>query len=403
MSTGYRTLITGAPSPEDLTRLPPLALFSDASLAFIEAFSAGLMRHPAARAYPELMALAFWMRHSNLERLRNAVKARQGDALLVPRGTVFHIAPSNVDTIFVYSWFLALLVGNRNIVRLSGKPSAQVDHIVDIVATLITDSAHAQIGARTMLVRYERDDSITARFSAVCDVRVIWGGDDTVQQIKQIPLPPASIEIAFADKYSLAIIGSKAWLDADPPQKDAWVVSFYNDAYWFDQMACSSPRLFLWIGDEKDARRASAEFWPRLEVVLSGKKNRFGDEDYVSKLIAADSLAIESQVEIPRTNSNDLVRVWLKEPALHEELHCGAGLFFESVLPDLISLSPLLSRKVQTVAYAGFTIDEIIAFVKSNTISGIDRFAPFGHALDFSPVWDGIDLPRFFMREIDIG
>src|SRR5229473_1854189 len=36
-----------------------------------------------------------------------------------PRGLVFHVPPANVDTIFVYSWALSALAGNRNVVRIS--------------------------------------------------------------------------------------------------------------------------------------------------------------------------------------------------------------------------------------------------------------------------------------------
>ena len=37
--------------------------------------------------------------------------------LLLSRGVVFHIAPKNVDTIFVYSFVLSLLCANKNIIR----------------------------------------------------------------------------------------------------------------------------------------------------------------------------------------------------------------------------------------------------------------------------------------------
>ena len=121
----YEPLLPDAPSPEALRGVAPLPSFDKASLAFVEALSSALMRMPEARMYPELTALAFWMRKANLERLRTDLEQRQGNALLVPRGTVLHIAPSNVDTIFVYSWFLSLLTGNRNIVRFSSKVSVQ--------------------------------------------------------------------------------------------------------------------------------------------------------------------------------------------------------------------------------------------------------------------------------------
>ncbi|WP_439890370.1 acyl-CoA reductase [Ralstonia sp. 25C] len=398
----YEPLLPDAPSPEALRGVAPLPSFDKASLAFVEALSSALMRMPEARMYPELTALAFWMRKANLERLRTDLEQRQGNALLVPRGTVLHIAPSNVDTIFVYSWFLSLLTGNRNIVRLSSKASVQADLLVGAIGQLLRDPVHEAIAQRTLLVRYAPDDQITARFSAVCDVRAIWGGNTTVEQIRKIPLPPTASEVAFANKYSLALIDASAWHAADVERKESWVDAFYNDAYWFDQMACSSPRLVLWVGNEAAAKDAAADFWMRLEQRVVARQERFADADYVNKLVAEDIMAIEAQVSVPTTVNNDLVRVWLDRPALHDQLHCGAGLFFEAALPDLNALRPLLDRRVQTVSYAGFDQHTLKTFVTEVPLAGIDRIVPFGRALDFAPVWDGFDLLRVFMREITI-
>ncbi|AOY98926.1 hypothetical protein BKK81_06365 [Cupriavidus sp. USMAHM13] len=402
MMLDYESLIPGSSLPEALGEVPPLPAFDEASLAFVEALSARLMRMPEARTYPELTALGFWMRRANLNRLRTDMERRMGGSLLTPRGTVLHIAPSNVDTIFVYSWFLSLLTGNRNIVRLSSKPSQQADLLVGAIAALLADPAHREIAQRTLLVRYAADDRITTRMSAVCDVRVIWGGNSTVEHIRKLPLAPTATEVAFANKYSLALVSSVGWLEAHEAQRADWIEAFYNDAYWFDQMACSSPRLILWVGDAGQVETASTDFWARFERFLAGKQERFGDADYVNKLVAGDALAIEADVGIRPTANNDLVRVWLDQPALHDNLHCGAGLFFESMLPTLDAIRPLLNRTVQTVSYAGFGAQLLRDFVLASPLAGIDRIVPFGRALDFAPVWDGFDLLRVFMREITV-
>lgn len=402
LTAGYQELVPNSPQPEQLATTPSLLPFADATLKFVDDLSQKLIRSPQSRAFPELVALAYWMRRANLERLRSDMQQRMGDTLQVPRGTVLHIAPSNVDTIFVYSWFLSLLTGNKNIVRLSSKISTQADFLISAIAELLSQAEHAAIAQRTLLVRYAPDDRVTQRFSSVCDVRVIWGGDSTVQQIRKLPLPPTSIEVAFANKYSLAVLDVKRWQASTNGQKNALANAFYNDAYWFDQMACSSPRLVLWVGDDESSRKAADDFWPRVQEHISKRNERFADRDYVNKLFAQDSMAIESEVSIPMSGTNDLARVWLKEPALHQEHHCGAGLFFESAIPNLDAIRPLLNRTVQTLSYAGFTQEEFRAFIQSAPIAGIDRIVPFGQALNFGPVWDGFDLARVFMREVSL-
>jgi hypothetical protein len=402
MTLKFDMLIANAAMPEKLCTIPTLPAFDSHACTFVEAFSRRLMQSPEARTFPELTALAFWFRKAAIENLRKQHEQRRGEALLVPRGTVLHFAPANVDTIFVYSWFLSLLTGNRNIVRVSRKGSPQARLLIDILVSLLADSAHGEMLRRMVLLQCDADEEITSWLSAMCDVRVIWGSNDTVEQIRRSPLPPASIEVAFATKYSLAVVHAQRLLEASANQKDSWAEAFYNDAYGFDQMACSSPRLVLWLGTPEQATAAAAEFWPRVERLLACRHKRFDDVDYINKLVAVDALAIETSVRYNAAISNDLTRLWLSEPALHIDYHCGAGLFFESAIADLETIRPLLNRTVQTVSYAGFQKEELRQFVVSGPLCGIDRIVPFGHALDFSPLWDGFDMLRTFTREITL-
>lgn len=330
MKQQYENLVTASPSLEDLSVVAPLKPFAQQTFDFIDALSSSIMQSASARKHPELMALAFWMRKANLTRLAESFYKEIGDRIYVPRGTVFHVAPSNVDTIFVYSWFLAMLSGCRNIVRLSSKRTEQAIVLTDLISDLLEDLKHQDIAKRTLLVRYPADNSITADFSAACDVRVIWGGNSTVEQIRAIPIPAAAMDIAFSNKYSIALIHAERWLTHNEGKRDAEVNEFWNDAYWFDQMGCSSPRLVLWVGEVESVQKAAKDFWSRLDALLTKKQTRFSDADYVNKLMAADSLAIDSCVRIDTGTANNLVRVWLDTPALHINYHCGAGLFLRA-------------------------------------------------------------------------
>ena len=113
-------------------------------------------------------------------------------------------------------------------------------------------------------------------------------------------------------------------------------------------------------------------------------------------------MAVEESATIIKSKSNNISRVWMEIPALKENIHCGAGLFFESRLNNLDDLSPMLNRVVQTVTYAGFEPIDFVDFVKSSPLKGIDRFVPFGKALDFATIWDGFELKQVFMRNITI-
>ena len=82
-----------------------------------------LLRDPGARRYPELLALGFWMRKTELHRLRQQFDLLQrDDRLLVPCGTVFRSAPAKCR--HDVRIFLAALGTNRQLQRDPAFPAA---------------------------------------------------------------------------------------------------------------------------------------------------------------------------------------------------------------------------------------------------------------------------------------
>src|SRR6185312_15989073 len=218
------------------SRLSP---FDKNAVEFCARFSTALFRDVEARRHPELQALAFWMRKAELERMRTELAALQTDrVLLVPRGLIFHVPPSNVDTIFLYSWVLSMLAGNANVIRLSeraGAPSAVICRLLNVVL----EESGSRVAQNSAVLRYGREPSISEAISAAADVRVIWGGDKTVTMIRSIPLAPHAQELTFPDRYSLAVIKAGRWQALAAEERQSLAVRFFNDTYWFDQVACS--------------------------------------------------------------------------------------------------------------------------------------------------------------------
>ena len=88
------------------------APFSGKISEFTSALSDTLLRSGDTKRYPELVALGFWLRKSNINKMQQQVAG----SWRKPLGLVVHYTPANVDTMFVYSWVCSLLMGNRNIV-----------------------------------------------------------------------------------------------------------------------------------------------------------------------------------------------------------------------------------------------------------------------------------------------
>lgn len=386
---------------EAIQRAPATEPFADSILAFCADFSRRLGR--ASRGIPELTALAFWMRKSELMRLQEQFLLLQTrETLLVPRGTVLHIPPANVDTIFIYSWLLSLLVGNKNVIRLSTRRSPTVDLILDVMADVLADDAHADVREQTAFVRYGHQNDVTARLSARCDVRVIWGGDTTVRKIRATPLPPHATELTFPDRFSMAVIRTKAYLGLAAERRHDVAESFFNDAYWFDQAGCSSPRIVHWIGEAKTSREASADFYGRVRSVLARRNYAVDTAMGIRKMIFGYQAVLDHPVNRVETYGNELKVVELRGLDPVEGTFPGAGTFFDVTLGQLTDLAPTIRRRDQTLSHFGFGADELRALAVAVNGRGIDRMVPFGQALTFNRYWDGHDLLQSFSRRVFI-
>ena len=98
----------------------PLRPYSPEALAFVAELSAALMQSPAARVYPDMMALAFWCRRSNLQKMQETcpeaeIRLDAGFASILRRAT----CPSILHSVI----FLACWRGART---SSGCPAAHL-------------------------------------------------------------------------------------------------------------------------------------------------------------------------------------------------------------------------------------------------------------------------------------
>ncbi|TDB99574.1 gamma-glutamyl phosphate reductase [Micromonospora fluostatini] len=379
----------------------PLTVGDERVVEFLVAFARRLLRPAVARRHPELASLGFFLRRGELARVRDRVAETPGE-LRFPRGLVFHVPPANVDTIFVYSWALAALAGNSNVVRISSRSAGAADAVLDALNETLAD-AHPALRETQRMVTYGRDDAVTAALSAAADLRVIWGGDGSVTDLRRHPLAPHARDVTFPDRSSFTVIGVAGWLAASEAERDAAALGLYNDAYWFDQAACSSPRAVYWIGPAAEAGTAQADLRARLRAVLDGKRPEVDAAMAVQKRVATYGLAVEGTATGIRFDGNDLATVELTDPGDIPRRWLGVGTFPQARVDALADLAPVVVRRDQTVTHFGFDAAELTAFARTVAGRGIDRLVPIGTALDFAATWDGYDLMREFTRITTVG
>lgn len=375
--------------------VPSKEPFAEEILDFLNETAGLLRKDPRSRAYSDVATLAFWLRKASTLKMRDRFVPDDGN-LCLGRGTAFHIAPSNVPVNFAFSLFAGLLTGNANIVRVPSRDFEQVAVIRDAIQKALEE--REEFRPYIVLVRYGRDKEINDILSGMADTRVVWGGDATIAELRKSPLPPRSTEITFADRYSLAVIDADAYLSM--ADKDGTARSFYNDTYFSDQNACTSPRIVVWLGKEKES--AKKIFWEKL--------HRYAEQNYafqpiqgINKLASSYLAAIlEPGAEIIRHEDNLLVRV--RVPALTGhlmDLKDSCGYFFEYDCEDILELKPLCDdKRCQTVSLLGDR-SVLLPLLKSG-IRGIDRVVPMGKTMDFDLLWDGYDLTSLLTRTISL-
>lgn len=374
---------------------PALIPFSSVIIDFLNDVSKCLMKNPDAKYFSDVVTFGFWIRKASIGKMKERFDPHDGN-LHIGKGVAFHIAPSNVPVNFAYSLVSGLLCGNANIVRVPSKDFPQVNLIVDAVNDSL--ECHEYMRPYIFLVRYDRNKEINDLFSSFADVRIVWGGDNTIAELRKSPLPPRSSEITFADRYSIAIIDSDAYLEME--EKKQVAQDFYNDTFFSDQNACTSPRIVIWTGSR--IQEAKTAFWNE-EHKLVKAKYQFQSIQCVNKLTSSYLVSIALPgCRIEPHDDNLIVRV--NVPSISDKLmeyKDNSGFFFEYDCKDFLELKNLCNNKrCQTMSYIGDP-KTFVPLIKSG-IKGIDRIVPMGKTMDFDLIWDGYNLPAFLWRTVVI-
>lgn len=386
-------LVGSAEYIENSQNTPAMQLFDERVVSFLERVSHELLSDRDVKQYSDVVSWAFWVRKASVlkEKTRYENKSKLG------RGVAFHIAPSNVPVNFAVSLTSSLLAGNISIVRVSSKDFEQVTLICNAINKVLLEDEYAFLKKYIVIVRYEHDLLVNDYLSSMCDLRIVWGGNRTVEELRKSSLPPRSIEMTFPDRYSLSIISSDEYLKQGPKKVASL---FYIDTYFTDQNACSSPRLIVWTGSKvKDAQ----------DIFFKALKSLVDEKYSMSAILAVDKLNALCELALTHKNVNKVdsdnvvMRVSLKE--LSDDVldyKMSGGYFFEYVTNDLKDLVPILKKQCQTISYLGVDPNAIQALVLQNGVRGVDRIVPLGHTMDLEFFWDGYDMIDAMSRNVDV-
>ena len=367
---------------------------------FLDEFSRELKRTKNVYKYSDLVYLINWCRKKKIENLKKTIFSNE---TRIGKGLIFHICPSNVPTNFIYSFFFGLLSGNSNIIKMPSLESDQKKIILKSINKILNKKKFIKIKESNYFIEYDKNSKkeITDKISSVCDGRIIWGGDASINEIRKSTIPERSMDITFSDRYSICIVNLNELSKVKKNEIKIIANKFYYDAYSMNQQGCNSPHFVFWIG--KKNNKIQNIFWQCLDEIVE-KKYKFEEIQIVDKYTKLlENIIISKNIKNINLKKNNIyILDFDKKNSEIENIRGISGFFYQINLNNLDELKKYISKKCQTATYYGYKKDEFKNFILNNNLTGIDRFVPIGNALDIDVQWDGYDLIKTLSRVVSI-
>ncbi len=371
-------------------------VFTNLSIDFLNDLSQMILKNKNSKRFPELISYGFWCRKSNLIKMSESIHNKK---FLVGRGLAFHLPPTNVPINFLYSFSFGLLNGNSNIIKLPSKKYDSIKYVLNILNQIFKKKKYNKIYKSNLFVRYDSgNQKITEMISSKSDVRLIWGGNEKVSEIKSIKAKINTVDVSFFDKFSISVLDAKKIKNLSKDAFEKLCYDFYTDAFFMDQNACGSPHIIFWLNNIETVKK---KFW--------NKVSNFVEKIYLSEDISSIDRFYQANKDV--LNFKDNLKIYkyknlyvsklTKLPSELTTLRGKWGYFYEYNLNQLNNLKNYINISFQTMIYFGLSKKNIENFLNQN-LKGIDRIVPVGQAHNINNIWDGYNLTYFLSREIDI-
>lgn len=296
------------------------------------------------------------------------------NAVARPRGAVAVWLPNNVSLLGPLTLILLSLTGNE----IFMKEGSRADALTLAFADYVRANGGAELLARTVILRAERNDPVVLERTAQADVVIVFGSDDAVAAAARHVRPGATL-IPFSDRRS------EAWLSGQPA--DDVLVDLIKVFAIYGQAGCTSPaRVVVLDGNAEEVRDRIVRLWP--------ERLRNREPHVASSNVLAAQLAAAAGWDAALVPANTAVIVsgaaTLEVPQ--------AGLILPIVALSVEEATASLPPNIQTVGH-NVDAETALAWLGGTPVKRIVPIAAMHH---FGPVWDGREWWRECFEWIEL-
>lgn len=350
-------------------------------LEFVSELSDRLIANPLRNK--DICALGFFFRKANVQ---SYLKKKAFNSSRHGMGLSFHIIPSNVPTVALYSALCALVAGNRVVARISDRVSPVLDAQLEIVKALLNTDRFKALSSSLIFIRYSHDSNITQSISSLASSRVIWGGDKTVEAITSIKAKVGCRDVTFPNRHSACIVDLLRYKSLSEEEKQKFIESIEKDLSPFGSLACASPTHIIFSGE--DDKSAKEDFYKRLSSKMPDDYLGYSFDRFTNAQL--NSAKAIGPVEIYDYDRLTVLCCGLNEDTF--SFNVGLGLLVEKRCDNLDELFSVNDLYQTVVCDRGLKEELLSRLSKNDTGLKILRVEETGFALSFSWKQDRYEL-----------
>ena len=310
-----------------------------------------------------------------------------------PRGIALHWLAGNVPVLGIISVFQTILTKNKSIVKVP----QSFKNILPIILKDLKNNKYFKkniqkkidIILRSIIVIYVNKSQIQSieKLSKIADIRIPWGGAESIHNILKLPKKINCKDIVFGPKVSICLVKKELLQNKKNLKKLSKLVC--DDIIPFNQMGCNSPHNLIIESGSRFKLKEIAEAIDR-EFNLRNLNSKFINDPLISFNIVSKKLlyqindkkmVISSDTKNWNIFINNSDVIEIEKPLYKNSL-------FVSKISNLKKLYKILPNNIQSIGLFCKPKDKK-KIIKLLADTGADRFPDIGKMSLYQNPWDG--------------